>query len=267
MENKLPTISIITVCRNSEKYLEQCIQSVVSQTYRDIEYIVIDGGSNDRTLDIIKKYKNKITRWISEPDNGIYDAMNKGNELANGDYILFLNSDDYLYSKNSVRDAVKIGCSQYTPLLIIAKANVAIDDEVLSQACQGICHQATLIHKSIYKKVPYALNFKIAGDYEYWLKLRKLGLFRPKHIDLVVTIFRLGGTSTRDIKSLFLRYAERENINRYYNGYNLVQYCLVLIKDLFVIVIKLILELIFGKKAFYKKIYYPVLNLVHKKVM
>jgi glycosyltransferase involved in cell wall biosynthesis len=81
---KTPLVSIVTPCLNSEKYLEQTIRSVINQTYRNIEYIVVDGGSTDGTPGIIRKYEDRITRWISEPDKGVYDAMNKGIALSSG---------------------------------------------------------------------------------------------------------------------------------------------------------------------------------------
>ena len=92
-------VSIITVTHNSAKYLQECIDSVVNQTYRNIEHIIIDGGSTDGTIDIIKHYDNHIAKWVSEADNGIYDAINKGMNLASGEVIGILNSDDMLASK------------------------------------------------------------------------------------------------------------------------------------------------------------------------
>ena len=88
-------ITVITVCYNSEKTIEKTIKSVINQDHVDKEYIIIDGASTDSTLDIIKKYENYITKWVSEPDHGIFDAMNKGISLATGDIIAFLNSDDW----------------------------------------------------------------------------------------------------------------------------------------------------------------------------
>lgn len=93
-------ISIITVSYNAAKTIEQTIQSVVNQTYDNIEYIIIDGGSTDGTVDIIKKYEDKIAYWVSEPDKGIYDAMNKGILKASGEYIYFLGADDWLYNES-----------------------------------------------------------------------------------------------------------------------------------------------------------------------
>ncbi len=93
--NKLPSVSIITVVYNGEKYLEQTIQSVINQTYKNIEYIIIDGGSTDGTLDIVKQYEEHISYWVSEPDKGLYDAMNKGIGKAKGELIGMINSDDW----------------------------------------------------------------------------------------------------------------------------------------------------------------------------
>ena len=98
-------ISIITVCYNSAATIEKTIKSLMAQTYRDIEYIVVDGDSNDSTLDIVKKYENQITKWISEPDNGLYDAINKGIAFATGDIIGVLNSDD-IFTDNYVLENI-----------------------------------------------------------------------------------------------------------------------------------------------------------------
>ncbi len=101
-----PLITIITIVFNGEKFLEDAIKSVINQTYDNIEYIIIDGNSKDGTLDIIKKYESKIDLWISEPDEGIYDAMNKGIGLANGEVIGLLNADDY-YESDSLEKIQK----------------------------------------------------------------------------------------------------------------------------------------------------------------
>jgi len=102
--------SIVTISLNSEEDIETAIVSVANQTYKNKEHIIIDGGSQDSTVDIIKKYKEHLTYWVSEPDNGIADAFNKGIEQATGDYILFINSDDFLIDKKaleSIRDSIQ----------------------------------------------------------------------------------------------------------------------------------------------------------------
>ena len=99
-QTNTPLISIITVVFNGDEYIEQTINSVISQSYDNVEYIIIDGGSTDKTLDIIKKYENQIDYWVSESDRGIYDAMNKGTSLANGEWLNFMNAGDWFYSKD-----------------------------------------------------------------------------------------------------------------------------------------------------------------------
>ena len=104
--NSNPLISIITVCYNSEKTISRTIESIINQTYKNIEYIIIDGKSDDKTLEIIDNYKNNISKIISEKDNGIYDAFNKGLNICNGDLIGFVNSDDIL-TPNALEILVK----------------------------------------------------------------------------------------------------------------------------------------------------------------
>ena len=106
MRNK-PLVSIVTVVYNGENFLEETIKSVINQTYENIEYIIIDGGSTDGTVDIIKKYEDKINYWVSEKDAGIYDAMNKGIEAFKGDYINFLNAGDS-YVNNEVLNRASV---------------------------------------------------------------------------------------------------------------------------------------------------------------
>lgn len=104
--NRSLKISVVTVTFNCDDFIEATIKSVICQTYSNIEYIIIDGGSTDRTIDIIEKYKNKIANFVSEPDNGMYDALNKGLALATGDLINFCNSDDLFYAPNIIQKVV-----------------------------------------------------------------------------------------------------------------------------------------------------------------
>ena len=99
----MPFFSIITINLNNSTGLEKTIQSVTTQLFSDFEFIIIDGGSTDNSIDVIKKYESEITSWVSEKDNGIYDAQNKGIAKANGTYCLFLNSGDYLFSKDALK--------------------------------------------------------------------------------------------------------------------------------------------------------------------
>jgi glycosyltransferase involved in cell wall biosynthesis len=103
----MPTVSIITITYNAERFLERTIESVLRQTATDYEYIIIDGGSTDGTLDIVRRYEARITRWISEPDKGLYDAMNKGLHLTTGEYVWFMNAGDELYDAETLPDLLE----------------------------------------------------------------------------------------------------------------------------------------------------------------
>lgn len=168
-ENK-PLISIVTVVYNGEKYLEQTIKSVVEQSYDNVEYILIDGGSSDRSLEIIKKYEHCIDYIISEKDDGIYDAMNKGIGLASGQWINFLGSDDILYNVlykvakklDLKKDAIYgdvympsrhiLYCGKFTKLKLLFN---------------NICHQSIFYNKKIFTKRNYNLRYKILADYVF----------------------------------------------------------------------------------------------------
>ncbi|WP_196607056.1 glycosyltransferase family 2 protein [Pectinatus frisingensis] len=177
-----PKISIITVSYNAVKTIEQTIQSVVNQAYDNIEYIIIDGGSTDGTVDIIKKYEDKIAYWVSEPDDGIYDAMNKGIDIASGDYIYFLNDGDQFYNKNTIQMFFEqlgdIG------LYILCGRIIQTDYNLLLMRCYGgklSCrqilegymppHQGMFIPVRLAKKYKFDTTYKIAADFDLLTRL------------------------------------------------------------------------------------------------
>lgn len=204
----LPLITVITVVYNGEKYLEETILSVLNQTYDNVEYIIIDGGSTDGTLDIIRKYEHAIDYWVSEKDRGIYDAMNKGILLSTGDVIGLLNASD-CYEKNAFELLVskfepdKKFCVyfgdvyyHYTDLDIKIRVKAKLSKIIHSMT---ISHQATFITKPVYNKYGlYDLKYSYAADYAYIL-----GLFLSKYqfVDLedIVACFATGGTSDQKI--------------------------------------------------------------------
>ncbi len=209
---ELPLITIVTVVYNGEKYLEDTIQSVINQTYPNVEYIIIDGGSSDGTLDIIKKYENYIDYWVSEKDKGIYDAMNKGITVSLGNIIGTLNSDD-IYLSNSLLKVAEFFINQkadiyYGDLNLIndhkevLKYRKASEKKLLLN--MTLNHPATFITRRVYEKKLYNTSYSIAADYEFllWAKLNE---YKFAYIPVVLTLMRDGGVS-----SIYNRKARKE---------------------------------------------------------
>jgi glycosyltransferase involved in cell wall biosynthesis len=180
-------VSIITVCFNSEKTIEDTLKSVQYQTYPNIEYIVIDGNSKDCTNEIVGKYKDVVSVHISEPDNGLYDAMNKGIKLATGDIIGVLNSDDILENDNTIESIVKaIGNFDgvYGDVGFYAAHNFA--DKKRHYSSKGFskakfsrgmmpAHPSFYVRKECYEKAGlYRTDFKIASDFDMVLRIFSL---------------------------------------------------------------------------------------------
>ncbi|MER0499366.1 glycosyltransferase family 2 protein [Aeromonas hydrophila] len=175
-------VSIITVCYNSEKTIEDTIRSVAGQTYKDIEYIIIDGGSTDQTNEIVKKYSDIVSVHISEKDNGLYDAMNKGIKLATGDIIGILNSDDFFVSDYSLAELMNGFFSPdvdavYSDLVYVESANTnkvtrlyssKIFKKSLIKFGIMLPHPTFYAKKCIYNNYGlYKLNYRVAADFEF----------------------------------------------------------------------------------------------------
>jgi glycosyltransferase involved in cell wall biosynthesis len=174
--NENPLISIITVVFNAELTIEATIQSVLNQSYDNIQYIIIDGGSTDGTVDIIKKYQHHIKYWISETDRGIYDAMNKGWAVAHeNSYILFLGAGDRIERLPNL--------SKYAGCVSIF-GNVSLENNRIYHSTADlrirlgntIHHQALLLHKSIHLSPPFDLNYKAYADYDFNARLYNQGV-------------------------------------------------------------------------------------------
>jgi glycosyltransferase involved in cell wall biosynthesis len=201
-------ISIITVVYNGEKHLEQTIQSVINQTYTNIEYIIIDGGSTDGTVDIIKKYEDKISYWISEKDNGIYDAMNKGLAVATGDIIGLLNSDDFYIDNLVIENIVhefqtrKVD-SVYADLIYINNQNKVVryydSSKFTPNKFQyGLmpAHPTFFARKEVYDKFGnFRLDFKIAADFEILARFLYSNNISFSYIQKPLVKMRTGGVS------------------------------------------------------------------------
>ena len=171
-----PKITIITICYNAADVLERTIQSVVGQTFEGLEYVIVDGGSKDHTLQIIKKYDSKITRWTSEPDHGISDAFNKGIKLATGDHILMLNAGDVLINcdvLNSIMDKLSAPIVTFrVQSSLNGKPSQLINPSgsILHRAM--VNHQSTFVSKRIYEQYGgYDMKFKIRMDYDFFLRV------------------------------------------------------------------------------------------------
>lgn len=181
-----PLISVVTVVFNGEKYLEETIQSVLNQTYSNIEYIIIDGGSTDGTIDIIKKYEDAIDYWVSEPDKGIYDAMNKGITLSTGEIIGIINSDDW-YEAYAINEVVQIHKNQASQRHVVCGAITkrASDGNALfvlkrrpiksiKDIIKGmpVNHPAFFVPRGVYKQIGlFDTIYKLSADYDFVIRL------------------------------------------------------------------------------------------------
>ncbi|MFH1903525.1 MAG: glycosyltransferase family 2 protein [Candidatus Omnitrophota bacterium] len=218
-----PLVSIITVCLNSEKHLEETIKSVLGQTYQNIEYVIIDGGSTDGTLDIIKKYRSRIAYWVSEPDQGLYDAMNKGIALAKGELVGILNSDDY-YQPDAVEIIVNEFKKDKEAGVFWGDTELLFNDGKYREVVLGrsekigtprwcINHPSSFVKREIYQKWRYDLRYRISADFDLFLKFYFNGI-KFHYCRGMISCFRGGGKSA-GCQVLFDEYRIR---NKYFGG-------------------------------------------------
>ena len=214
-------ISIITINYNNRAGLQKTIGSVITQTFKNIEYIVIDGDSNDGSLDVIKENAANITHWVSEKDSGIYNAQNKGIKLATGKYLLFLNSGDYLENsqviellakENADEDLIYGNLKRIFPdgSTDVVKMPDTINLERLIH--DTLCHPVTLIKKTLFTQYGlYDENVKIVADWAFFLKIFVYGKPVYKHKDVTVAVFYMDGVSSHAANQQSL-YLERERV-------------------------------------------------------
>ena len=195
---KRNVFSIVTVSYNAEKLVESTVRSIISQTYRDYEFIVIDGGSTDNTLSILEMYKDKIDILISETDKGIYDAMNKAIGLASGNYINFMNCGDSFADENVLYN---ISLNVHNcPDVIYGKTilNTSVGKYMSTPSakiCDSIkkimpfCHQSSFVRLEIAQKHPFDLQFKVSADYNMFLQLYNEGCIFY-YVDFPVSIYQ-----------------------------------------------------------------------------
>jgi glycosyltransferase involved in cell wall biosynthesis len=202
-------ISIITVTRNAGAYLEKCIQSVAAQTHPDCEYIIIDGASTDDTSAIVERHRRTVAVFVSEPDDGLYDAMNKGIERASGDYVFFLGADDYLYDADVMRDVARFLALH--PENELVYGNIAVrsarGDETIFRPpppgealkfmiCGCLPHQASFARRDIFGRLGmFDTRYRIAADYEWFLRVLGSPASRVEYFDRVITSYFADGLS------------------------------------------------------------------------
>ncbi len=198
-------ITVVTVVYNGATTLEQTIQSVVNQTYDNVEYIIIDGASTDASLDIIKKYEDKIDYWQSEPDKGIYDAMNKGCNNALGNYCIYLNCGDYFLTKDVLQKSSiyitgediitgKEVLSNHTVVSGIQKNNL----NLFSYMNSYLPHESTFIKTNFLKQHNYRIDYRIISDYVFFYEALFSYNVTYKTIPIKITFFNLDGISSKN---------------------------------------------------------------------
>jgi glycosyltransferase involved in cell wall biosynthesis len=211
-----PLISVITVVFNGASTIKDTIESVLNQTYDNVEFIIIDGGSTDKTIDVIRQYQDKIDYWISEKDKGLYDAMNKGVSLANGSYIGMLNADDY-YASSASLDILASVMNATNADVIFATLDIVdsrnpnrvlrkyrIRDYSRCMMRIGVMppHPTVYCKKDVYMKAgPYRLDYQIAADFEMLVRLLLKHKVTWHFVDEVMVKMRAGGLSSGGLKS------------------------------------------------------------------
>ena len=192
--------SIITINYNNKDGLKKTIDSVVNQSYRDFEYIVIDGGSTDGSVEIIKEYADRIDYWVSEPDKGIYNAMNKGILQAHGEYLNFMNSGDCFYNNQTLKEVSQVSSVDVIMGKALTSSNAILgpyNPVTLYSLCMyGFNHQATFYKKEFCKKYMYDESLKYISDLKFTIQCLILDNCSYKILDEFIAIYDLTGISS-----------------------------------------------------------------------
>ena len=201
-----PLITVITVVFNGEQYLEGTILSVINQTYDNVEYIIIDGGSTDGTLDIIRKYEHAIDYWVSEKDRGIYDAMNKGIDLATGEWLNFMNAGDNFYCSKTISE---ISFSFLREYMIYGNAVLSPSGNIQNQQDWDCQFNKQIIHQSIFfpalfiKSIKYDCSYKIMADFDlvkFFLHTRKKNVC---FVNKIICFYDTSGISSMGVDNYY----------------------------------------------------------------
>jgi glycosyltransferase involved in cell wall biosynthesis len=221
-----PLITIITVVRNGEQIIEETIASVLQQEYNNIEYIIIDGGSTDNTIEKIKKHENSINLWISEPDKGIYDAMNKGIALASGEWINFMNAGDQFYDFSTLKKIVSEIIKRKSDIIygdfVAVNANFGSQLLIKARSLDTIyrgnlySHQSCFVKSEVLRDNLFDTRYKITADYNQMVSLflqNKTFFYLP----IPISIMLADGISYSNVKT----YKEQMKIVHFYKPYSL----------------------------------------------
>jgi glycosyltransferase len=216
-------ITIITVTYNSASTLPTAIESVLGQSYPNIEYIIVDGASTDGTRELLESYGTRISKWVSEKDNGIYDAMNKGLRMATGDYTGFLHADDILASSTVIEEMVAVLTSA-NPDVVYGDLEYVQKDDVnrVVRYWQSCDFNRTLLkkgwmppHPTVYVRTSlfqslggFDISFKISADYHFLLRLLSLNTIKAKYLNMLMIKMRVGGASNRSLKNIIRKSKE-----------------------------------------------------------
>lgn len=216
-------LSIITSVWNNKETIKDAIESVLNQTYENIEYVLVDGGSSDGTIDIVKSYGDRISKFVSEKDKGIYDGLNKGVSLATGDVVAFLHSDDLYENNTVVEEIAKMFQADssldgvYGDLIYTYKDDTSkvlrywksrdFDKKLLARGWMP-AHPTLFLKRDVYERFGgFDLSFKIAADYDFMLRVLNGGI-KVKYIPQVLYKMRVGGESNKSIKNIMLKSRE-----------------------------------------------------------
>jgi glycosyltransferase involved in cell wall biosynthesis len=209
-------VTVITVCFNDAKNLNATITSVVGQTHQNMEFIIVDGGSSDSTLELIRLHEARITKWVSETDAGIYDAMNKGLRLATGDYLIFMNAGDAFHSDDTVESAMdRIASELEKPLIAYGRAAIFAEDGTFLKdltplrfvkrnlnmfGTRTVCHQSVFVARAAAPE--YDTKFRLKAELDWYYRL--VGRTRDDQrleLDLTVADYKLGGKGDKGWKA------------------------------------------------------------------
>lgn len=223
-------ISVVTVCYNVEDVLEETMISVLNQSYKNIEYIIVDGNSNDNTVPIIKKYANDYPiKYVSEKDSGIYNAMNKGVRMSTGNYVIFINAGDRFYNYNVIKKVVKqiniTKANAYYANVKYEYVNRSLlrknEDYNIKKLLEGVmpCHQSIFAKRKLLLESPFDESFKICADFDWFAKIYKKNKFsskKIKYLDILVSTVEMGGISTRLDSSRLLDDETKRSLRKTY---------------------------------------------------